>query len=205
MTPRTILALVLVVVTTGCAPAAPRDAARLSAAFATRVSEDGERFAAFREQLARARLANMHLLETSALRLEQEVDMDLRIWRESGQARRIALYETIRQLSERVEEQAASLRKLREEQERALAEVKTAVVIRSDRLVETAKQLGQLSEERSLKDEIAFLVGFVERAGASVTELEQKAGEQAKNGQDMTKAKSASLQAEIRALTPLGR
>jgi hypothetical protein len=173
---RSVAALGIGLVMTGCAGnGTPSQTARLTAAYVTKVADDGERFTAFRGDLARARLANMQLLEASALEIEQQNDMDIQIWKESSQSNRVALYDTIRELSQHAEDQATEFRQLRDDHERALAATKSAVTVRSDKLTATAKTLAELAKERALADDLAFYKDFFTRVRASIDDLEAKA------------------------------
>jgi hypothetical protein len=173
---RSVAVLGIGLVTTACAGnGTPSQTARLAAAYVTKVADDGERFAAFRGDLARSRLAIMQLLEANALEIEQQNDMDIRIWKEASQSSRVALYDTIRELSQHAEEQATEFRWLREDHERALAATKSAVTVRSDKLTATAKTLAELAKERALEDELAFYKDFFTRVRAGIDDLEAKA------------------------------
>jgi hypothetical protein len=184
-----VLGVSVSLVVTACAGnATPSQTARLAAAYVTKVANDGERFAAYRGELARARLANMQLLETSSLEIEQENDMDVRIWKETSQSNRLDLYDTVRELSQHAEDQAMEFRRLREDHESALAATESAIILRSDKLTATAKSLAELAKERPLKDELAFYQEFFTRVRAGIDELETKAKADAASAEEQAKA-----------------
>lgn len=192
---RIVCVLSISLVTIGCAGNnAPSQTARLAAAYVTKITDDGERFAAFRGDLARARLANMQLLEANALETEQQNDMDIRIWRESSQSNRVALYEMIRELSQHAEDQATEFRRLRDDHERAQATTKSAVTVRADKLTATAKTLAELAKERAVTEDLAFYKEFFTRVRAGIDDLEAKA----KTDTDVAKTSAADQAKALR-------
>jgi hypothetical protein len=187
------------------APEPARNGARLVAAYVTKVKEEGERFADARELLAKARLRNAGLLEASAVRTEQEIEIDLRMWAIADtkvSAAKEELYGAIRKATERVGEQARELRVLREEQERAIAATRSAVKFRTEKLVESANALGQLAERPAIGDEIQFYADLVRTVAEATKELEQKARGEIASGEQEVARKNDGLTRLLDTIVP---
>ncbi|UCF67764.1 MAG: hypothetical protein JSV80_00205 [Acidobacteriota bacterium] len=150
--------------------AAARDAARILASFAARVSEESRELAAFRDELLRARERNIGSLEQSALRVRQHSERRYQIWNATGQFDKAALFDLIGSLERSLTMHRDELDRRRAENEATRAAAKSALQSRQDRLAEAAKLLGQLAERPSLREQLSFYAAYFRQVRQLVDE-----------------------------------
>ncbi len=160
----------------GCLTSAGgQDAAKLLSAHVTIVAEKGKRFADARDELAKARLRNLQMLENSLVEIEEENAIDLYAWRVVGAKFRMDLYEGIMVATNDESNRHLLRKQRRERQEKELAKRKSAVKFKQSEMIESAKKLTLLAEEKSLRDEIDRLRDFTQEVLAEI-EMESEDG-----------------------------
>ena len=175
----------------GCASQELRQGTNQVAVFTQQVSEDGAEFARSRTSLARARRANIAMLEGNAIELETAVNRDLDIWRLAGAtgARRVQLLEGIRTYAQNAAQRNTELSELRKRHEISIAQAKTAVDIRQAELAKVSSALSQLAQERDSKAQINFLVGYFKEVKSAIDKAKEEANASLTSAE--TAAKSA--------------
>ena len=150
-------------------------ASEMVSAQLTLVAEEGKRFSQQRDSLAKARLRVMHELENSTLDAEQEIDLDRMAWKVAGASFRTTLYDSTLEATEKEEKRMTLQEQRRAEQEKKLAEVRSAVRFKQEELVAAAKKLSLLSKVQSAEENRKRLIEFVEET-AKIIETESAVG-----------------------------
>lgn len=187
------LPLVLLLLVAGCAvPQKARDDASLLAAYTNKVKSDAERYRSFRDDLAKARWDNMHLLERDTLEVHQETVTFVGAWEAAEDRGRIRLYNAVVAAAAEAADQQDKFRELLEKQKHIRKETKTLFKVRSEKLQETAKALAALGKQPDYEAQGKYLVDFFREVKKSVDEANAEAKEQAERGQDEGKTSNAS-------------
>jgi hypothetical protein len=148
----------------GCLTSAGgQDAAKMLSAQMTLVAEEGKRFADARNELAKARLRNMQMLENSLVEVEEENAIDLQAWRVVGAKFRTDLYEGVMAATKDEANRHQLRKQRRERQEKEIAKRKSAVKFKQNELIGASKNLAFLSQEVSPREERARLITFTEQ------------------------------------------
>src|SRR5262245_49227137 len=106
---------ILGLIVAGCGvPRAARDEARVLAAYTATVNTTGQRFAAARTEITKAREQAIDALEESAVVTEQTTQANLRVWEISGYKGRIALFDAMKRATQAAADDVETLRRLRE-------------------------------------------------------------------------------------------
>ena len=137
------------------------DTAKLLATYTNKVKEDGEAFAQFRQQLARGRLEDLAALSDSTLNRQQDLTQGLAIWSISQEQHAVKLYQQVLELMTQIVSDKKEAEKIRREQDESIKQTAKSVSIRSEKLMETAKLLGQLAEDRALTEDVKFMGEFI--------------------------------------------
>jgi hypothetical protein len=170
------------------------DAARVMATHTTTLRLEAGHFAQARDQIAKARQGGMNALERSAVKLESWRGARLGAWElTSTNAERAKLYTGVIEASEEELKRQVAIRQLTEEHQRRLADARSRVDLRLQKLSQTAKSLAQLAEKPSLKEERSFYLQYFKAVGEEYKKLRDEANdrsEEAKNGA-VEKAKEA--------------
>lgn len=116
------------------------------------VAAEGQRFAAARDALARARLRTSQRLEDNLISLEEAKALDLRAWEVIGASFRLRLFEQVIAATDEISRQHQERVERRREQERELAETRSAVDFRAAELRAAAKSLAALAEPPTRSD-----------------------------------------------------
>ena len=138
-----------------------RRIARLLAAYTNQVKASGEKFAASRDQLARARLSNINRLQLSATETENENGNTLRVWAIAGDSNRFGLFQGVLEATNEAVKQQIAIEILQREQEQNVKEATSKVRFQSKKLADTAKALGDVATKPNLKGRLTFLRAFV--------------------------------------------
>ncbi len=153
----------------GClTTAGGQDAAKMLSAQVTLVAEKGKSVADGRDELAKARLRNMQMLENSLVETEEENSIDLHAWRVIGAEFRSDLFEGVMAATNDEANRHELRKQRRERQEKELAKRKSSVIFKQNELIDTAKGLASLSKKVNAREERARLLAFTEKVLADI-------------------------------------
>lgn len=198
-----LIVLCLGIALTACAvPKAAREGAGLLSAYTIQVQKEVKDFAKSRGELAKARLRNMSLLENNAIETELRINGELAIWDTKDidtekKDIRVLLYNATRNATGKAAQQHITFVRLREMQNKSVAEMKTAVNVSLEKLGNVAKALADLSKEPDFESQAEFLVDFFTQVRASIKDLKEDAKKEAKKGTDKTKKKGKEIDLKL--------
>jgi hypothetical protein len=186
---RVSLAVVAATVMMGCVASEVRQGADLLAAFTHQVSEEGAEFVQSRTMLAKARRANIAMLEVNAVELEDSVSRDLAVWRLSGQVgkRRVELFEGIRAYANSTASRSTELANLRKRHEASISAAKSAVDVRQAELTKVSKGLASLARDPDLRSELKFFAAYFKEVSAGIENAKEDAKERVKAAEKAAK------------------
>ncbi len=182
-----ILALLFIIpMLVSCATSAGgHKASEMVSAQLTLVAEEGKRFAQQRDSLAKSRLLVMQDLENSASVVELENDMDRMAWEIIGASFRTNLYEGTLKATQKEEKRLAQQRQRRTEQEKALADIRSAIRFKHDELVAAAKKLSLLSKAPSADERRKQLQKFAEEVVSNIQKETVEASKKVEDGKKL--------------------
>lgn len=177
-----ILLFVIPLLASCATSAGGHKASEMVSAQLTLVAEEGNRFSQQRDSLAKARLRVIYELENSTLNAEQEIDMERMAWKVAGASFRTTLYDSTLEATDKEEKRMALQEQRHAEQEKALAEVRSAVRFKQEELVAAAKKLSLLSKVQSAEENRKRLMKFVEETAREIETEATEGGNKANAG-----------------------
>jgi len=160
-------------------------ASQMVSAQLTLVAEEGKRFAKQRNSLAKSCLLVMQDLENSASVVEQENDMDRMAWKVVGATFRTKLYEGTLEATLKEETRLAQQAQRRAEQEKALADISSAVRFNQGELVAAAKKLSLLAKAPSAEERRKQLEKFAEEVVSNIQKETADASKKVEDGKKL--------------------
>jgi hypothetical protein len=140
----------------------------------TKVANEGASFHEARDKLAKLRLQNLHSLQNSTTRVKQYNIEDLHLWQFSGEALRLALFNSLATATERTQAYRNQLENIRKQQQEQVAKQKSAIDFKNQELQKAAKLFAQLGEKPSKKARLKQYLMFF-RATLDKVRAEQEA------------------------------
>lgn len=151
-------------VISGCATTAGGEViARELSAQATLVAEQGKRFAAARDELAKSRLGNIQLLENSTIVVQSENELDRTAWRVVGAEFRATLYDAVLEATAHTAELRQEAAQRNREQKAARSQARSAVNFRERELLQAARGLMLLVKPETAEEQRANQRRFVQQ------------------------------------------
>ena len=178
----------------GCAvPREARDTSRVLSIYTVQLNAEMQRFANSRTEIDKMRLANANYLEQSAYDTQTRNMLLPHVWQLAGAGGRAKFLEEILATADLAARQEEALTALVAEQDAAVRSAKSAVVVQSKKLDETAKGLSALAEKPSLRQDLEFLAKFVSDVQAELKKSSTNVTSEAAAGKDLAKKKKDNL------------
>jgi hypothetical protein len=177
----------------GCA--GPRTARETAAALARQTTElksQTEQFAAKRTDLIRMRTAALNGLEESAVESETDSAFRLQVWALTGDTESVKLANALIAQGDLAGKNKEAADAAKQQAGDVVQAAKSAFDARSANLAEVQKDLETLAEQPSLKDELAFLAGFVSEVRSDIKMTQTNAVKQTEAAKTAATAKAGN-------------
>lgn len=153
-----------------------RDTASMMAAYTTTVRVELDTFGNVMDVAAQDRQARINALEMQVAQFESWKNARASAWAMTpANLERSRLYTALIDASERDLKNRLAVRRLADQHRQLIKDARSRVHRRSKELASTAKTLTLLSEERSVKDDVTFFIGFFKSVKSTLDELKKEA------------------------------
>ena len=161
-------------------PSDARKAAAVVSAYTVEVQNNISEFSNSRLAINKSRLQNMDRLEENSIQTSYANNQELEAWKmtklgSKSQDNRVALYEAIKNGTQKDLEHQEALEKFRTERAQIINDMKSAINFDGKKLGEVSKALADLSEEADLNSQVNFLVNFARGVHSGIEELQKEA------------------------------
>lgn len=145
------------------------------AVYVKNLQKEINRFSDSRDNLVKARMNNILTLERSIIEFRQSQEMDKYVWNIINNSNRTEYHNNIIKSTDLIKKHQEELEAHISEQKRIVAEIKSNVEFKEDKLSELSKLLVKMSKKSDLKEEMAFYTDFFKTVKDSLDQKQKEA------------------------------